>query len=450
MADTSPKSPDGVGAEVNKADTREKLLAILTLPDGRVIELPIVEGSECEQAVDIRNLRKETGLTAFDPGYRNTASCESKITFLDGEKGILRFRGIPIEELAARSNFIETAMLLIWGELPNEQERAEFRRLLTDHEMLHEGLRPHFDAFPPNGKPMALLSAVLGGMRGYEQKIPEMNEENFRLLAAKIMSRVRTIAANTHNKTAGRPLQYPNPEFGYCKNFLHMLHSIPNKQHIPSETEIRALETFLILHADHEQNCSTSTVRMVGSSASDLFVSVAAGVNALNGKSHGGANAAVIRQLEKVVKSKKGASDLIARAKDPNDPFRLMGFGHAVYKNFDPRAIILKGVAEKLLEEMNINDPLFDLAKQLEKIALEDDYFVSRKLYPNVDFYSGIILRALGIPTKMFPVMFAIGRMPGWIAHWREQNLDNSARIHRPRQIYTGPTERPFVPMKDR
>lgn len=450
----SPQNPVEAGKDVAErltADIREGVKnAYLVLPDGRTVELPFVEGTEDEQAVDITQLRRETDVITLDPGFRSTGACESGITFVDGERGILSYRGYPIEELAKRSNFIETAMLLIWGGLPNKEERETFRELLTDNENLHEGLRPIFQSFSSTGKPMALLSAVLASMRGHEAKIPEMNEENFQLLVAKIMSRVRTIAANTHNKTEGHPPQYPNPEFGYCENFLHMLHSIPNKPHVPIEAEIKALEAFLILHADHEQNCSTSTVRMVGSSASDLFVSISAGINALNGKSHGGANAAVIRQLEGILESGKSLEEVLTEIKDPENNFRLMGFGHAVYKNFDPRAKILKKHAEELLEKLGLNDPLFDLSRQLEEVALKDEYFISRNLYPNVDFYSGIILRALGIPTKMFPVMFAMGRIPGWIAHWREQNLDPGSRIHRPRQIYTGPKEREFTPMKDR
>ncbi|MBU1089653.1 citrate synthase [Patescibacteria group bacterium] len=454
MSKQTLNNPSEIGAEISEklcADTREGVRnAYLVLPSGQITKFPLSVGAEGEQAVDIGELRKETGVITLDPGFRNTGACQSAITFVDGEKGVLRYRGYPIEQLAKDSGFIETAMLLIWGELPNKKERAEFREMLTNNEMLHEGLKPHFDAFPPNGKPMALLSVVLASMRGYEPKLTEIkSDKNFKPLVAKIMSQVRTIAANIHNKTKGSPWQYPNPDFGYCQNFLHMLHSIPNKPYHPSETEIKALETFFILHADHEQNCSTSTVRIVGSAKSDLFASISAGVNALNGKLHGGANAAVIRQLEGILMSKKGFDEIIAKAKT-NPDFRLMGFGHAVYKNYDPRAKILKSVAEKLLEELKISDPVFDLAKKLEQVALDDEYFISRNLYPNVDFYSGIILKALKIPTNMFPVIFAIGRMPGWIAHWREQYLDESTKIARPRQIYTGHTKREYVSAKDR
>ncbi|MBF0118254.1 MAG: citrate synthase [Desulfobacterales bacterium] len=413
-----------------------------------IYSLPTVKGTQDEEAIIISKLRQKTGYITLDPGFVNTGACKSDITFVDGEKGLLRYRGYDISELSQKSTFIETAMLLIFGNLPTPKERADFRRMLTDNEMLHEDLRHHFDGFPPHGEPMALLSAILNTMSAYEPELQLEDEEHFSLLVAKIMSKIRTIAANTYNKSSGHPLVYPDPSMRYCENFLSMMFSIPNKKHKPTMIEIEALEKVLILHADHEQNCSTSTVRIVGSSETNLFGSISAGVNALRGKAHGGANAAVIQMLDQMKKSGISIKDYIEKFK--SGKIRLMGFGHRVYKNFDPRAKILKEAAEQVVTNLKVHDPLLDIAKQLEEIALEDDYFKQRKLYPNVDFYSGIVLKALKIPVNMFPVIFAIGRTPGWIAHWREQNFDKDKKIARPRQIYTGIKYRPYITMEER
>ncbi|MBF0101765.1 MAG: citrate synthase [Desulfobacterales bacterium] len=417
--------------------------------NGGVHRFSVLTGTLNEIAIDIRNFRSKTGAITLDPGFGNTGACESKITFVDGEKGILRYRGYDITELSENSSFIETAMLLIFGDLPTPKERADFRRMLTDNEMLHEDLHHHFNAFPPHGNPMALLSAILNTMGAYEPELFELEKEDkFPLLVAKIMSKIRTIAANTYNKTIGHPLVYPDPNLRYCENFLHMMFSIPNKSYKPIEAEIDALEKIFILHADHEQNCSTSTVRMVGSSETNLYGSISAGVNALRGRSHGGANSAVIEMLEEINKSGENVKQYIERIK--KGKARIMGFGHRVYKNFDPRAKILKASAEQVLTKLKIKDPLLSIAEELEAAVLEDPYFKERKLYPNVDFYSGIVLRALRIPVNMFPVIFAIGRTPGWIAHWREQMSDKQLRIARPRQLYTGTPHRTYISINQR
>ncbi len=413
------------------------------------IELPVLVGSEGEVGIDITSLEKDAGLLSFDPGYGNTGSCQSAITFVDGEKGILRHRGIPIEQLAEKSTFIETAMLLIFGKLPSLEERAAFRGLLSEHELLHEGLLHHFDGFQPGGQPMAILSAVINSLGNYHPELLEIQSpDEFRLAVAKLISKVRTIAAFSYRKSLGLPFMYPDPNLSYCRNFLHMMFSVPNRDFEPTKAAVSALTLFLVVHADHEQNCSCSTVRMVGSTKANLFASVSSGICALWGRLHGGANAAVIQMLTEMVAGRykiKTFLDMVKRKEK-----RLMGFGHRVYKNFDPRAKVLKKAADNLLLESGVSDPLMDAALELQEAALNDDYFKSRKLYPNVDFYSGIILRALGIPVNMFPVMFAIGRLPGWIAHWHEENRDVATRIHRPRQIYTGPARRPYVPLDQR
>ena len=427
---------------------RERKTATLTYGD-KTLELPVVVGSEGEVGIDVTSLEKDAGLLTFDPGYANTGSCQSAITFVDGEKGILRYRGIPIEQLAEKSSFIETAMLLIFGKLPTAEERTAFRTLLSEHELLHEGLLHHFDGFPPGGQPMAILSAVINSLGNYHPELLEIqNVDTFTMAVAKLVSKVRTIAAFSYRKSLGLPFMYPDPNLSYCRNFLHMMFSVPNRDYEPTPAAVSALSLFLVVHADHEQNCSCSTVRMVGSTQANLFASVSSGICALWGRLHGGANAAVIDMLEQIQSGHykvKTFLDMVKRKER-----RLMGFGHRVYKNFDPRAKVLKKAAHDLVFQAGIQDPLMDIALELQEAALNDDYFKSRKLYPNVDFYSGIILRVLGIPVNMFPVMFAIGRMPGWIAHWREENRDPTTRIHRPRQIYVGPPRRPYVPLDQR
>jgi citrate synthase len=419
--------------------------------DGKSFELPTVTGTENETAVDISQLRAKSGLITLDSGYANTGACESNITFIDGELGILRYRGYPVEELAERSTFVETAYLLIFGELPNATQLAEFRRLLGQHEYIHEDMLHHFDGFPANAPPMAILSAMINALGCFQPAFMQPEEsDHFMEPAARLMSKVRTIAAASYRKSIGRPVNYPRTELRYTANFLHMMFSFPHKLYQPDEVVVRALDQLLLLHADHEQNCSTSTVRMVGSSQANLYASVAAGVCALWGPLHGGANVAVIEMLTQLKDSGEKLDTFIARVKDKDAHARLMGFGHRVYKNFDPRAKIIKEACHALLKKLGVNDPMLELAMRLEEIALRDEYFVKRKLYPNVDYYSGIIMRALGIPTSMFTVMFAIGRLPGWIAHWREVRIGGSQRIDRPRQVYTGSTKRSYVPMEQR
>ncbi|MBU1228523.1 MAG: citrate synthase [Proteobacteria bacterium] len=416
--------------------------------DGTTYELPIVEGTLGDRAIDITRLRADTGCITFDPGYVNTGPCKSSITFVDGEKGILRYRGYPIEQIAERGSFTETAWLLIFGELPTRDQLSRFSAALCEEELLHEDLKHHFEGFPPNGHPMAMLSAVINSLGCYHPDLLEIeNRGEFYLAASKIISKVRTIAAFSYRKSVGRPFMYPNPALSYCRNFLHMMYSVPNKHYDPSPEAVSALSLFLILHADHEQNCSCSTVRMVGSTEANLFASVSSGICALWGRLHGGANAGVVEMLEQIRDGKNSPREVLEMVKQKQ--FRLMGFGHRIYKNFDPRALILKKAAYDLLHKLGKPDELLDIALELEQLALADPYFVERKLYPNVDFYSGIILRALNIPVQMFPVMFAIGRMPGWIAHWYEEHQEQT-KIHRPRQVYTGRVQRDYVPIDER
>ncbi len=413
------------------------------------VELPVVVGSEGEKAFDIAKLRAETGYIALDPGYGNTGSCQSDITFIDGDAGILRYRGYAIEELAEYSRFIEVAHLLIWGELPNAAQLDEFSALLTKHQMLREEVKQHFSLFPPNSPPMAVLSSVLNALSCYYPELLEIqDEETFIEAAARIMSKVRTIAAYSYRQQLGHHIEYPHPRKRYAENFLHMMFSQPHNEFEADQVLVDALDLIFLLHADHEQNCSTSTVRMVGSSEANLFASVAAGVSALWGPLHGGANVAVVNMLETIREENISVGDYVGQVKDKKAGIRLMGFGHRVYKNFDPRAKIIKRSCEKVLAKLHINDPLLDIAKELEAVALEDEYFIQRKLYPNVDFYSGVILRALGIPKEMFTVIFAIGRMPGWIAHWYEES--KATKISRPRQIYTGSVQRTYQPLAER
>ncbi|HUO69067.1 MAG TPA: citrate synthase, partial [Gammaproteobacteria bacterium] len=385
--------------------------------DDKSYELPVVVGTEDETAVDISALRAKSGLITLDNGYANTGACTSKITFIDGEKGILRYRGSPVEELAERSSFVETAYLLIFGELPTATQLADFRRLLGEHEYIHEGMLNAFDGFPGNAPPMAILSAMINAV-GCFQPVFLQNEDSDHFMdpAARLMSKVRTIAAASYRKSIGKPVNYPRTELRYTANLLHMMFSNPHRLYQPDEVVVRALDQLLLLHADHEQNCSTSTVRIVGSSKASIYSSISAGINALWGPLHGGANQEVIVMLENIKKDGGDTDKWIAKAKDKNSGFRLMGFGHRVYKNFDPRAKIIKKAADDVLKKLGVNDPVLDIAKKLEEVALRDSYFIERKLYPNVDFYSGIIYRALGIPVDMFTVMFAMGRLPGWIA----------------------------------
>jgi len=420
--------------------------AILTFPDGRSTNLPIVIGTENEHAVNIMHLRSETGYITLDDGYTNTGSCSSAITFIDGEKGVLRYRGYPVEDIAKHCSFIETAQLLIWGELPTPEQRTRFSDLLTENSTLPEDFRSHFSAFPVHAHPMSILSAMINALQAYD--LPNLvidDEEQFEWVSAALLSKVRTIAAAAHKASIGEPIMYPRYDLRYVENFLHMMFSKPYRDYVPPAEATSALNLFLLLHADHEQNCSTSTVRMVASGQASLYASVAAGVCALWGKLHGGANQAVMEMLTMIRESGMSVTEYLTKIKDRSSGMRLMGFGHRVYRNFDPRATILKGACDNLLDALHITDPRLEIARELEAAALEDDYFVSRRLYPNVDFYSGIILTALGIPVEMFTVLFAIGRMPGWIAHWKEIHDDPHGRIYRPRQVYVGPTERSWV-----
>jgi citrate synthase len=424
--------------------------AILTMGDRRV-ELPILTGTEGDVALDITNLREQTGAVVYDPSLGNTAVCRSAITFIDGEQGMLRYRGIPIEQFTAKPNFVEVAWMLIFGRLPRREELARFSDLLTANELLHEGVKHQFQHIPPDAPPMAILSATLSNLACYHQDFLALeSDESLEEVAARLISKVRTIAAFAYRRSLGLPFNYPDPHLRYCANFLHMMFSLPHSQYIVTREVEDALNLLFILHADHEQNCSSSTVRIVGSARANVFASCAAAVCALWGPLHGGANVEVIEMLQRIRQGGLSAEDCIRQAKDKNNPFRLYGFGHRVYRNYDPRAKILKGVCDRVFARIKRQDPLLDIARKLEELALADTYFIDRQLYPNVDFYSGILLRAMGIPTNMFTVCFAIGRLPGWIAQWKEQHDDPTTKIQRPRQIYTGPTSADYVPMDKR
>lgn len=420
--------------------------------DGKTLELPVIKGSENELGLDITKLRNDTGYITFDPGLANTGSCTSNITFIDGEKGILRYRGIPVEAFNTEEpDFIEVAWLLIFGKLPDHQERREFSNKLSRYAHINEDMKHHFQGFPNNAHPMAMLSSMINALSCfYPELLKRDDEEAFDAVSARLISKIRTIAAYIYRSSRGLPSIYPDPALGYCKNFLHMMFSEPYAQREISDNIGHALNLVFLLHADHEQNCSTSTVRMVGSSGANLFASVAAGVCALWGPLHGGANQAVMNMLAEMHEGDLSAEKAIEMAKDKNNPFRLMGFGHRVYKNYDPRAKIIKASCDKVLAELNVSDPLLDIARRLEEKVLKDSYFKDRNLFPNVDFYSGIILKALGIPINMFTVMFAIGRVPGWIAQWKEQKDSSNDKIFRPRQIYTGPTKTDYIPLEQR
>ena len=418
--------------------------------DGKTYDLPIVVGTEGERAVDISKLREQSGYITLDDGYNNTGSCRSAITFIDGQKGILRHRGIPIEQLAEHSTFLETAWLLIYGELPTAEQLDGWSKLHTQHEMIHEGLYHHFDGFPSNGHPMAILSAMINAESCYEPELIAMESpETFQLAAARLLSKLRTIAAASYKASIGQPIIYPKPHLDYCSNFLHMMFSIPFRDYEPDPIVVSALQLILILHADHEQNCSTSTVRLVASSDANLYASCAAGVCALWGPLHGGANAAVVEMLQHLHDNNVDLTQYVARVKEKDSKIRLMGFGHRLYKNWDPRAKIIKQMTDKVLGNLKRSDPLLEIAKRLEDVALSDPYFIERHLYPNVDFYSGIIMRAIGIPLNMFTVLFAMGRMPGWIANWKEVREEGTL-LYRPRQVYVGETLRDYVPISKR
>jgi citrate synthase len=424
--------------------------AILIVGD-KQIELPILAGTEGEQAIDISRLREQTGMITYDPSLGNTGVCKSQITFIDGEKGILRYRGIPIEGFTQKPNFVEVAWLLIFGRLPQKDELTAFSEKLTENELLHEGVKHQFQHIPVDAPPMAILSATLNNLACVHQQFLAVDDtESLVEAAARLISKVRTIAAFSYRRSQGLPFIYPDPKMRYCANFLHMMFSLPYRQYVVTPEIEDALNLVFILHADHEQNCSSSTVRVVGSARANLFASCAAGVCALWGPLHGGANVEVVEMLERIHKGGLSPEQCLREAKDKTNPFRLYGFGHRIYKNFDPRATILKDTCERVFAQVKRQDPLLDIARKLEELALADPYFVERRLYPNVDFYSGILLRAMGIPTNMFTVCFAIGRLPGWIAQWKEQHEDLTSRIFRPRQLYVGPNQTDFTPLERR
>ena len=417
--------------------------------NGKSFTLPVIIGTDGEKGIDITRLRAETGFITYDPGYANTGSCKSAITFMDGEKGILRYRGIPVAQLAQHSSFVETTYLLIHGVLPTRRELNRFSILLNDHSLVHEDMRDFFQNFPRASHPMAVLSSMVNALRSFYPELHTLEEE-MDITVTRLLSKVRTMAAMSHKISRGHKVVYPRPDLSYCANFLNMMFDTPVRPYVIDNDLTNALNVFWILHADHEQNCSTSAVRLVGSGRVTLYAAISAGIAALWGPLHGGANQAVVEMLETHAASGEPLEKLVARARDKNDPFRLMGFGHRVYKTYDPRAKIMKAVCDTVLNKLQISDPLLDLATELEGLALKDAYFIDHHLYPNVDFYSGIVLRALGIPTKMFPVMFAIGRLLGWIAKWKESMDDPEWRLSRPRQIYVGPPERSYMPIDER
>lgn len=418
---------------------------------GKKYELPVITGTENEKAIDISKLRQETGYITLDTGFKNTGSTESAVTFLDGENGILRYRGYNIEELAEKSTFLEVAYLLIYGELPKSEELATFHKSIKNHSLVHEDMKKFFEAYPVTAHPMGVLAAMICSLSTFypEALDPDRSKSAIDLTIHRLIAKLPTLAAWAYKNSVRHPFVYPNNKLDYCDDFLHMMFSVPNEDYEVDPVISSALNKLLILHADHEQNCSASTVRIVGSSRANLYASIAAGITALWGPRHGGANQAVIEMLEEIHNDGGGIDKFIAKAKDKNDPFRLMGFGHRVYKNFDPRATIIKKAADDVLTRLGINDPLLEIANKLEQVALSDPYFKERHLYPNVDFYSGIIYKAIGIPTNMFTVMFTIGRLPGWIAQWKEM-MDNNEPIGRPRQVYVGSPKRDYVRMEDR
>jgi len=417
----------------------------------REIDLPIVEGTENERALDIAQLRALTGLITLDEGYVNTGATLSAITYLDGEKGILRYRGYPIESLATHCDFVEVSYLLIYGELPTSAQLDNFRTSLRRHTMLHEDMKSFYNGFPRDAHPMAILSSVVGALSTfYQDSLDPHSPEQVEISIYRLMAKLPTIAAFSYKKSVGQPLIYPRNDLAYCENFLQMMFAVPSEPYEIDPDFVEALTLLLTVHADHEQNCSTSTVRMVGSSNANLFASISAGICALWGPLHGGANQACVEMLEKIRADGGKVKKYVDMAKEKNSHFRLMGFGHRVYKNYDPRATIIKATCDRLVKKLKIKDPIFEIAQELEATALSDPYFIERKLYPNVDFYSGIIYRAMGIPVQMFTVLFAIGRLPGWIAHWKEMHQSPTKKICRPRQIYTGPVKREIAPLEKR
>ena len=431
--------------------SQESQKALLQI-DGKQIELPVLTGTDGQKAVDISKLYDEHRLVTYDSSLGSTSVCQSAITYVDGDQGILRYRGIPIEQFDRPApDFIEVAWLLIFGALPIKSELMDFRARLTSHELLHESLRDQFGDLPPKSPPMAILSAMFNQLACYHEKfLPLGDDELFVEAATRLISKARTIAAYAYRRSQGLPFTYPDPALRYCANFLHLMFSIPYQQYIIGPEIEDAMNLVLILHADHEQNCSTSTVRTVGSARANLFASCAAGVSALWGPLHGGANVEVMKMLESIYSGGMTPEECLKAAKDKTNPFKLFGFGHRVYKNYDPRAKMLQAAADRVFAHHNINDPLLDVARKLEELALKDSYFVDRKLYPNVDFYSGLLLRAIGIPTNMFTVIFALGRLPGWIAQWRELHDNPSQKIFRPRQLYIGEMSANYVPIEDR
>jgi|TARA_R110000737_G_scaffold352891_1_gene400879 citrate synthase len=419
--------------------------------NGKVYEFPVIEGTENEKAIDISKLRGESGYITLDPGFKNTGSTKSAITFLDGEEGILRYRGYPIEQLAEQATFMEVAYLLIYGELPAEEQLTNFRNSITKHTLVHEDMKQFFEAYPAKAHPMGVLASMVCSLSTFypESLDPNRSQVDKDITIHRLIAKLPTLAAWSYKNAIRHPFMYPKNELDYCSNFMHMMFAMPTEDYVTDPVISSALNKLLILHADHEQNCSTATTRIVGSSQVNLYAAVAAGITALWGPLHGGANQAVIEMLEKIDNDGGDVDKWVLKAKDKDDSFRLMGFGHRVYKNFDPRATIIKKACDDILDKLGIDDPYLDIAKKLEKVALEDDYFIARNLYPNVDFYSGIIYRALGIPTEMFTVMFAIGRLPGWIAQWKEM-IEAGEPIGRPRQVYTGHTKRDYVPLAKR
>ena len=415
------------------------------------MDLPIVDGTDGDDGIDISRLRSETGLITYDPGYGNTGACTSAVTFLDGEEGILRYRGYPIEQLAEKSTFLEVAYLLIWGELPTPDQLTKFVSEVTHHTLIREEMRHFFDSFPADAHPMAVLASGTVGMSTFYPDSHEIFEADaVEITINRLIAKLPTLAAWSFKKAIGQPYVYPRNDLGYAANLLYMMFAVPSEDYEVNPEVAKALDLLLILHADHEQNASTSTVRLVGSTHANLYASISAGINALWGPLHGGANEAVIKTLEDIVAGGGGVEKWVARAKDPDDSFRLAGFGHRVYKNFDPRAQIIKAAAERVLEATGADEELFEVAKRLEEVALNDEYFVSRKLYPNVDFYSGLIYRAIGFPKNMFTNCFAIGRLPGWIAQWKEMLAAKETKIGRPRQVYVGPTSRDYLAIEQR
>jgi citrate synthase len=422
----------------------------LKLPDGE-IDLPVVVGTEGERSIDISKLRAETGYITLDEGYMNTGATTSAITFLDGDIGILRYRGYPVEVIAKNCDFIETSYLLMYGELPTADQLYKFRMSLRRHTLLHEDMREFYKGFPRDAHPMAILSSVVSALSTfYQDSLNPRDPKQVEMSILRLIAKLPTIAAFAYKKSSGQPFIYPDNDLTYCENFLRMMFAVPSEPYKVDPDFVEALNLLLIVHADHEQNCSTSTVRMVGSSDANLFASISAGICALWGPLHGGANEACVSMLERIRQDGGDVKKYVAMAKDKNSGFRLMGFGHRVYKNFDPRATIIKETCKKLLSKRHIDDPIFEIAQKLEEVALNDEYFIERKLYPNVDFYSGVIYRAIGIPVQMFTALFAMGRLPGWIAHWMEMHASPTKRICRPRQVYTGPLERPFTPIDKR